>query len=170
MSRSALSMSQFSVLASKARSLIANPPDLRFSFRVSRFHFGALSRTLERAHFSILLSASTFKDEQHTWSARPTSTTHAHITGTRKYTRPAARHGSGPSRADAPKYGRFHASSRWTSCIVQLPASPASIRSNSRLGLRPWHACDGVQGGVSKADAGLAGLAAAHRASILGSY
>ena len=74
-----------------------------------------------------------------------------------KYTRPPVRHGSGPSRADAPKYGRFHASSRWTSCIVQLPASPASIRSNSRLGLRLWQACDGVQGGVSESACGAGG-------------
>ena len=61
MTRSALSISQFSFLDSKARSLIANPPGLRFSFRVSRFHFGALSRTLERAHFSILLSGFYFQ-------------------------------------------------------------------------------------------------------------
>ena len=61
MTRSALSISQFSFLGSKARSLIANPPGLRFSFRVSRFHFGALSRTLERAHFSILLSGFYFQ-------------------------------------------------------------------------------------------------------------
>ena len=61
MTRSALSISQFSFLDSKARSLIANPPGLRFSFRISRFHFGALSRTLERAHFSILLSGFYFQ-------------------------------------------------------------------------------------------------------------
>ena len=64
MTRSALSISQFSFLGSKARSLIANPPGLRFSFRVSSSTLAPFQELWSEhiSRFSFL--ASTFKEEQ----------------------------------------------------------------------------------------------------------